>query len=61
MHKGSIGSRTLSTGAKPPHTCLWTATPIHLDRARQKDAAEAAAEAEEAPIEVKEEGADGLK
>jgi hypothetical protein len=44
------------------HTRLWTATTIHLDRAHPKDVVfEATAEVEEAPTEVKEEVADGLK
>jgi hypothetical protein len=51
----SIHSRTL-TGAKAHHTCLPTATPVHLDRDRPKEVAAAPTKVEEAPTEGKEGG-----
>jgi hypothetical protein len=60
MHNGNIGSRT-PTGAKAHHTRLPTATTIRLDRARWEDVVAATAEVEEAPTEVKEEGADSIE
>jgi hypothetical protein len=60
MPNGSIGSRTL-TGAKAHHTGRPTTTTIRLDRACQEDVVTAKAEVEEAPTEVKEEGADGIE
>jgi folylpolyglutamate synthase/dihydropteroate synthase len=61
MRNGNIGSRTC-TGVKARHTRLQTTPTINLDGAHPKDVVEAAAEAVEAPTEVK--GAnylDGIK
>jgi hypothetical protein len=55
---GNIGSRT-RTGVRDRHTCLRTATIIHLDGARPKDVVEVAAKVVEASTEVEDEDEDG--